>query len=594
MYLLRILGFLLPYRGRVGLAVFSVLAAGGFAMAMPQLIRWAVDFGIDGDGRRTLVVAAIAIVGTALFWGIFAFANSYLGEWLSQRVAYDVRNVIYDRMQRLSFAYHDGQQTGQLMSRATQDVEAVRWYVQFGVLRFSYVLLLLFAVLVIMLVTNWKLALIAWSFFPLIAWRSTVMTSTLRPLWLEVQNGLARITTVLQETLTGARVVKAFAREDYESGRFSREARAVYEVSYRSSRIQASNGPAMTGIWMLALAATLAFGGREIIGGHLSIGALGAFLLYLTLLQMPVRSLGWIIMVLTRAQSAAQRIYEILDTESAVSDRPGALDLRQVVGHVRFEAVSFGYDRLSPVLRGVDIDARPGQLVALIGPMGSGKSTVASLMPRFYDPTEGRICIDGHDIRDLSLASLRRAVGVVQQDVFLFSATIRDNISYGAVDASQESIEAAARAAHIHDFVAGLPDGYDSWVGERGVTLSGGQKQRIAIARTLLVNPRILVLDDSTSSVDMETERLIQQALLRLVEGRTTFVIAHRLWTVMRAHQILVVSDGRIVERGTHRELVERNGTYRKIYDLELSHQEEGRLILDGADGLAAKTVGRQ
>ena len=289
---------------------------------------------------------------------------------------------------------------------------------QFGVLRFSYVLLLLFAVLVIMLATNWKLALVAWSFFPLIAWRSTVMTSTLRPLWLEVQNGLARITTVLQETLTGARVVKAFAREDYESRRFSREARSVFEVSYRSSRIQAANGPAMTGIWMLALAATLAFGGREIIGGHLSIGALSAFLLYLTLLQMPVRSLGWIIMVLTRAQSAAQRIYEILDTKSAVSDRPGALDLRQVVGRVRFEAVSFGYDSLSPVLRGVDIDARPGQLVALIGPMGSGKSTVASLMPRFYDPTKGRICIDGHDIRDLSLASLRRAVGMVQQDVF--------------------------------------------------------------------------------------------------------------------------------------------------------------------------------
>ena len=594
MYLLRILGFLLPYKRRIGLAAFSVVASGGFAVAMPQLIRWAVDFGIDGDGRRTLVIAALAIVGTALLWGIFAFANSYLGEWLSQRVAYDVRNAIYDRMQRLSFAYHDSQQTGQLMSRATQDVEAVRWYVQFGVLRFSYVLLLLFAVLIIMLVTNWKLALVAWSVFPLIAWRSTVLTNTLRPLWLEVQDGLARITTVLQETLTGARVVKAFAREDYESRRFSREAQAVFEASYRSSRIQSANGPAMTGIWMLALAATLAFGGREVIEGHLSIGALSAFLLYLTLLQMPVRSLGWIIIVLTRAQSAAQRIYEILDAELTVSDRPGALDLRQAIGHVRFETVSFGYDRLSPVLKGVDINARPGQLVALVGPMGSGKSTVASLMPRFYDPAEGRICIDGHDIRDLSLLSLRRAVGLVQQDVFLFSATIRDNISYGAVDASQEDIEAAARAAHIHDFIAGLPGGYDSWIGERGVTLSGGQKQRIAIARTLLVNPRILVLDDSTSSVDMETERLIQQALLRLVKGRTTFVIAHRLWTVMRADQILVMRDGRIVERGSHRELLEHNGLYKKIYDLELSHQEEEQQMLDGVDGLAAaKTVGR-
>ena len=585
MYALRLLTFLRPYKRRVAIAVVALVGASGMVLAIPQLIRWAINYGLGAElvegelvtqgNTRTLAIAAVAVVAAAALRGAFTFIQTYLGEWISQRVAYDVRNRIYDRLQRLSYAYHDRQQTGQLMSRATQDVEAVRWFVHMGVLRFGYIILLLAAILVLMLVTNWKLALIAWAFMPFIAWRSTVMALSLRPLWMKVQEGLARLTTVLQEALTGARVVKAFARERYEGEKFRREAEALFADSYQSGRIQAFNSPMMTGFWLAAIAATLWFGGREVINGNLNLGELTAFLLYLTILNMPVRMLGWIVMIASRAQVSGQRIFEILDAESAVKEKPAAPQLQNVQGHVRFEGVSFGYDSISPVLKSVDLEAKPGQVIALMGPTGSGKTTVVNLMPRFYDVTSGRITIDGIDIRDVTLASLRRAIGTVQQDVFLFSATIRDNIAYGAVGATQEHIEAAARAAHIHDHIAGLPDGYDTWVGERGITLSGGQKQRIALARALLMDPRILILDDSTASVDTETEYIIQQTLAGLMQNRTTFVIAQRLRTVKMADEILVLDDGEIVERGSHHKLLRAGGLYRQIYDLELRDQEE-------------------
>jgi len=585
MYALRLLTFLRPYKRRVAIAVVALVGASGMVLAIPQLIRWAINYGLGAElvegelvtqgNTRTLAIAAVAVVAAAVLRGAFTFIQTYLGEWISQRVAYDVRNRIYDRLQRLSYAYHDRQQTGQLMSRATQDVEAVRWFIHMGVLRFGYIILLLAAILVLMLVTNWKLALIAWAFMPFIAWRSTVMALSLRPLWMKVQEGLARLNTVLQEALTGARVVKAFARERHEGEKFQGEAEALFGDSYHASRIQAFNSPMMTGFWLAAIAATLWFGGREVINGNLNLGELTAFLLYLTILNMPVRMLGWIVMIASRAQVSGQRIFEILDAESAVKEKPAAPQLQNVQGHVRFEGVSFGYDSISPVLKSVDLEAKPGQVIALMGPTGSGKTTVVNLMPRFYDVTSGRVTIDGIDIRDVTLASLRRAIGTVQQDVFLFSATIRDNIAYGAVGATQEHIEAAAEAAHIHDHIAGLPDGYDTWVGERGITLSGGQKQRIALARALLMDPRILILDDSTASVDTETEYMIQQTLAGLMQNRTTFVIAQRLRTVKMADEILVLDDGEIVERGSHHKLLRAGGLYRQIYDLELRDQEE-------------------
>jgi ABC-type multidrug transport system fused ATPase/permease subunit len=585
MYALRLLTFLRPYKKRAALTFVSVIGASGFVLAIPQLIRWGINFGLGAKvesgelvthgNTHTLIIASLAVIGAAALRGVFTFLQTYLGEWISQRVAYDVRNRIYDRLQRLSYAYHDRQQTGQLMSRATQDVEAVRWFIHMGVLRAGYILILLLAILVLMAVTNWQLTLVAWAFLPLIAWRSSVMALSLRPLWMKIQEGLARLTTVLQEALTGARVVKAFARERYEGEKFRREAEALFADSYHSGRIQALNSPMMTGLWLAAISVTLWFGGREVVNGSLNIGDLTSFLLYLTILNMPVRMLGWIIMIASRAQVSGQRIFEIIDAESAVKEKENAVDLKDVRGHVRFHDLSFSYDAISPVLSHVDLEAKPGQVIALMGPTGSGKTTIVNLMPRFYDPSAGSITIDGIDIRDATLSSLRRVIGTVQQDVFLFSATVRDNIAYGAVGATQEEIEAAARAAFIHDFIAALPDGYDTWVGERGITLSGGQKQRIAIARTLLRDPRILILDDSTSSVDTETEYLIQQTLAELMKSRTTFVIAQRLRTVKMADQILVLRDGEIVERGSHRQLLRKGGLYRQIYDLELRDQEE-------------------
>jgi ABC-type multidrug transport system fused ATPase/permease subunit len=461
------------------------------------------------------------------------------------------------------------------MSRATQDVEGVRIYVHMGFLRVIYVVVLLLVVLALMLMDNWRLALVSWAFLPLIAWRSVTVALRLRPVWLRVQDGLARLGTVLQENLSGVRVVKAFSREEHESEKFDVEARALFEDSYETNRQMAINVPIMTGLWALASVVTIWFGGHEIVAGRLTTGELTAFMLYLTLLQMPVRAVGWMVMIGARAQSAGERIYEILDAESAVKEKPVAQALDDVRGEVRFEDVSFGYDAISPVLRGVSFTARSGEVVALLGPTGSGKTTVVNLMPRFYDVTGGRITIDGVDIRDATLASLRQTIGIVQQDVFLFSDTIRENIAYGAVDASEEEIVRVAKAARIHDFIMSLPDGYDAWVGERGITLSGGQKQRVAIARTLLMDPPILILDDSTSSVDTETEYLIQQALSALMRGRTTFIIAQRLRTVKNADQILVLRDGRVVERGRHKELIQAGGHYREIYDLELRDQEE-------------------
>jgi ATP-binding cassette subfamily B protein len=417
--------------------------------------------------------------------------------------------------------------------------------------------------------------MISWIFIPITAALAIRFTSQLRPIMLRTQELQGRLGVVLQENLSGMRVVKAFGREGNEQQKFDTEASDLFDNSYASSKLQARYTPLLTGVWSLAMVATAWAGANQIANGDLTAGELAKFLLYLAMLQLPVRSIGFITMLWARAQSSGQRIYDILDAESAVQEKANAAELRDVRGHVRFESVAFGYDAISPVLRGVDIDARPGQVVALLGQTGSGKSTVVNLMPRFYDVTGGRITIDDVDIRDVTLASLRRTFGIVQQDVFLFSATIRENIAYGSPHASHDDVVHVAKLARVHEFIEQLPDGYDTWVGERGITLSGGQKQRISIARTLLLDPKILVFDDSTSSVDTQTEYLIQQALAELMKGRTTFVIAQRLRTVRTADQILVLKGGQIVERGRHEDLIEQDGLYRPIYDVELRDQEE-------------------
>ena len=580
--LLRLLSYAQPYWRIVLIAWLCVVGASAFMLLMPLLVQYAIDNGIDIDSegiavgeRQTLVWIGAAIVVISALRGAFAYGQTYVGEWLASRVAYDLRNDVYNHLQRLSFAYHDTAQTGQIMSRATQDVEAVRMLISFGVMRVAYMIILLVSVFIYMTYINWQLALVAGVFVVVVAGRSIIVSMRLRPIWMRVQDLQGRMGTVLQENLSGMRVVKAFAQEQQESIKFSKEAKDLFENSFAANRIQAFNQPLLTGIWMLAMVSVGWYGAYQIDQGTLTGGELGAFMFVLVILQMPVRMLGWIVMMFARAQSAGERIYDILDAESAVQEKPGAIEMKDVKGLVRFENVAFSYNAISPVLRGVDIEARPGEVVALLGPTGSGKSTVVNLMPRFYDVTGGRITIDGVDIRDMTIASLRANIGTVQQDVFLFSATIRDNIAYGAIDATQEEIEQAAKAARLHDYIVSQPDGYDTWVGERGITLSGGQRQRIVMARTLLTNPKILILDDSTSSVDTETEHLIQQALAEVMKDRTTFVIAQRLKTVQAADQILVLQDGQVVERGRHEELIEREGLYREIYDLELRDQEE-------------------
>jgi ATP-binding cassette subfamily B protein len=579
---IRLLSYARPYAGRVALVAIAMAGLTAFQLVGPLLLQYAIDSGLDLDDNdiahgnaRTLIIAGLLLIGAALARGFFQFWQTYTAEWLAQHTAYDIRNDIYEHLQRLSFAYHDKAQTGQIMQRATQDVEGVRMFISMGVIRLIYVVVLLTAVLTLMLRTDPWLALLSWAFIPPTAYLAVVFTSRLRPIMQRTQELQGELGVVLQENLSGMRVVKAFGREIFEQDKFNRDAERLFDNSYSSNRLMAKFTPLMSGIWSIAMVTTAWFGAYQINRGNLTPGELASFLFFLGMIQLPVRSIGWINMLWARAQTSGQRIYDILDAESAVQEKAGAIDLADVKGHVRFDHVSFGYDAISPVLRDVDIDARPGQIVALLGQTGSGKTTVVNLMPRFYDVTGGAITIDETDIRDVTLASLRRAFGIVQQDVFLFSATLRDNIAYGASNASDEDVVRAAKLARIHDFIMTLPDGYQTWVGERGVTLSGGQKQRISIARTLLLDPKILVFDDSTSSVDTQTEYEIQQALNELMKGRTTFVIAQRLRTVKSADQILVLKDGQIVERGRHEELIERNGLYRQIYDVELRDQEE-------------------
>jgi len=577
----RLFGLLKKYWGWAAISFVLLILSTLMALAIPDFLRRAIDMGVTARDTHVLLMMGLAIIGASILRGIFAFAQGYLSEFIGQKVAYDLRNSLYDRIQRLSFAFHDKAQTGQLMSRATQDVEAVRMFVAMGSVRTVYVLATVLTIAGILLVQDWQLALITMAVLPPVAFIAIKMGTRLRPIWLRIQQEMALMSIVLQEALSGIRVVKVFSRQRYETAKFEKEALKIYDDTLASAKIQAFSGPIMTLLFGLSSAAIIWFGGNQIIHGRLTVGGLTQFYFYGAMLAMPVRMLGFMVNMVSRGISAGERIFEILDTESAVREKPNAVPMTAVKGLVRFDNVSFHYDTMNPyeptanVLENVNLEAKPGEMVALLGATGSGKTTLVNLIPRFYDISSGKITIDGVDIRDVTLASLRRNIGMVQQDVFLFSATIRDNIAYGAVEATPDRIITAARTAQLHEFVSTLPEGYDTWVGERGVTLSGGQRQRLAIARTLLLDPRILILDDATSSVDTETEFLLQKALRELMKGRTTFVIAQRLQTVKDADQILVLHRGKIAERGTHQQLLREGKIYPEIYELQLRAQEE-------------------
>ena len=611
--LIRITGIAWHHPLRMVLAYSSFLAAIGFSLLMPLLFRGAINH-ITGTAtdRQTwldpfanlvlsaftavvggqthlqvLLVFALALLVTTLIRGFSDFARTYTTDSLSHKVVYDLRNLIYDKLQHLSFAFHDKEHTGNLMSKATSDVEAVRRWVNMGLIRSLEVILLVILITTLLVTLNWRLALISLVFVPFLVVRSSLVLGKLRAMWLHVQEVMGELTTKLQENLVGIHVVKAFASEEFEKRRYELKAQELRREYYQSERLQGVNSSWLTLYFTLALGLILWYGGWEVIRGNLTPGGLAAFVLLLNRLTFPIRASAQIINSFARAISSGRRIFDVLDAQSPVEEKPDAKVLSRGEGHVRFDQVSFSYDSRVPALKELNIDAAPGQVTAILGAPGSGKSTIVNLLPRFYDVTAGSVSIDGEDIRDLTLESLRRNVGIVQQDVFLFSANIRDNIAYGVATSSHEDVVQAAKIAQLHDYIMSLPDGYDTWVGERGATLSGGQRQRLSIARTILIDPPVLILDDSTSSVDVETERLIHRAMAEVVKGRTTFVIAHRLSTVRQANLILVLRDGKIVEQGTHQELVNHGGIYQEIYELQLRPQEEVMLdaVVAGDNG---------
>jgi ATP-binding cassette subfamily B protein len=576
----RIIGIALQHKWRLIGAYISMLGALISFVIMPKIFGDAIDSIAEmletGVYDQTAMLTIVGIIlGLGVIRGALSYFQTYLGESLSQMVSFDLRNLLYDHVQHMSFGFHDRHHTGAIMSRAITDVENIRMFINMGLVRTPYFLLLFIGVATILFVQDWRLGLISASFMPVVMIYSAMIRLKMRNIWLIVQEKMAEMSTVLQENFTGIRVVKAFAAEPHEEAKFERRNQEVATHYIEAEKMRASSTSFMLFTFLLAMGMILFFGGRRVIAGEMSPGELASFIFYLQTLQMPVRMAGWLVNSYARAASAGQRLFEILDTESPVQEEPNARSLQRPRGHVVFEDVTFSYDDTKRVLRNFDLDAKPGQVIALLGAPGSGKSSVVNLIPRFYDVTGGRITIDGNDIRNVSLKSLRQNIGIVQQDVYLFATSIRENIAYGNVEASDDMIERSAKIAQMHEFIGSLPAGYDTHVGERGATLSGGQRQRMSIARAVLLDPPVLILDDSTSSVDARTEELIRRAMEAVMQGRTTFVIAHRLSTVHRADSIIVMKDGKIAEQGTHQELLEYNGLYREIYDLQLRPQEE-------------------
>ena len=598
--LLRITKITWQFRSRLILAYLSFFAAVGISLLIPQIFGEAIDklvaVGRDGVDAKSVATAtllwfALALLGASILRGFMDFARTYCTDSLSQKVSYVIRNQFYDKLQHLSFAYHDKEHTGDLMSKATADVEAIRRFVNMGLVRALEVVVRTVALLFILIFMNWELTLISLVFVPFIIIRSSMVMGRLRTMWLRVQERMGEAVTILQENLVGIHVVKAFGSEQYEKEKFARKAQEVREEYFQSERLQGTNSAWMTFFFTSGMGLILWYGGWEVIKGDLSAGGLAKFILYLNQLTFPIRMSSFIINSFSRAISSGSRLFDVLDAESPVVEKREARILERANGKVEFEDISFAYEGRMPALQNINISAKPSQITAILGAPGSGKSTIVNLLPRFYDVSKGRITIDDQDIRDFSLDSLRRNVGIVQQDVFLFSANIHDNIAYGVKDATRENVIRAAQIAQLHEHIESLEDGYDTWVGERGSTLSGGQRQRLSIARSILIDPPVLILDDSTSSVDVQTERMIHQAMVNVMKNRTTFVIAHRLSTVREADLIVVLKDGQIAEQGTHEELLSAKGIYQEIYELQLQPQEE--LLLDASlpQTNASKTV---
>ena len=579
---LRCLGYLRPYWAYSAAAYLLLMLNNGVSFVQPLIIRDVVDRGIRGGDLVAIQKGTLILLGLTLIKGGFTFLYGRWTEIASQNVAYDLRNAIHEKLQSLSFSYHDRAETGQLLTRAISDVDRVRFLTGRALVSLSQLLVLVLGIAVCLMTMHLRLALLTMTVVPFLVLAALNFGRQYRPLFRAIQQQVSNLTTRLEQNLRGARVVAAFAQEQAEIQRLNEENAGLLGLNLLAGRMRALFLPLLSFLGSVGTVFVLLYGGQLAIRGDLTIGELVAFIAYVSQLLVPTRRLGLIISAVAQASASGTRIFEILDTQSEVEDLPGARPLEGVRGEVRFENVSFSYFGRHQVLRDITFQARPGEVVALLGATGSGKSSVISLIPRFYDPTAGRILIDGNDIRDVTINSLRDRIGIVLQDTTLFVGTVRENISFGRPDASEAEIVAAARAACAHEFIVEMPDQYDTRVGERGVTLSGGQKQRIAIARAILKNPRVLILDDATSSVDTATEALIQQALANLMKGRTSFVIAQRLSTIRQADQVLVLHKGRIVGHGVrtegqtaHEQLLRTSGLYAEIYYRQLRPQED-------------------
>jgi ATP-binding cassette subfamily B protein len=545
-------------------------------LVLPAIIRQVIDIGLTGSDSTFLVQAALVLLGLGILRSLLAYGQRYIGEWISHHVAYDLRNKLYNHIQHLTFSFHDRTQSGQLISRTIEDVRSVQRFTGQGIAELVKVLMLFAGIVTLLLIDNWQLALIGLSPMVPLVLATTRFGQRISAFFLAIDNALGELSSRLQENVSGVQVVRAFAREPHEIERFDEANRDLYSARITVIGEWSKIMPSTMLLITISTILILWFGGQMVIEGSMTLGEIVAFNSYLLLLSQPAQMLAWLVNSAGEASAGLARSMEILEQEPEIQSPPNAFTLPTIQGRVEFDGVSLQYlGESAYALKDLNILVEPNQIVALIGSTGSGKTSLVNLIPRFYDVTEGQVLIDGVDVRTSNLESLRRQIGIVLQTSRLFSASIEENIAYGRPEAGMEDVIAAAEAAQAHEFITSMPDGYETVVGERGVTLSGGQRQRVAIARALLLDPRILILDDSTASVDVQTEHLIQKALARLMQGRTTFVIAQRLSTVRRSNKILVLDQGQVVERGSHEELLELDGHYRHIYDLQFRGQEE-------------------
>ncbi|MBE9473656.1 MAG: ABC transporter ATP-binding protein [Chloroflexi bacterium] len=576
--LLRLRTFVRPYWKQVVLALFAIIALTLISLTVPLIIRQVIDQGLVEKDAQLLITAALILLGIGIASAVLIFWQRYLTERIAAQVGYDLRNRLYDHIQHLTFTYHDHAQTGQLISRTIEDVRSIERFTGNGIVELIHLFLLFTGIVTLLFVANPRLAIIALlPMIPLI-----LMTSNfgrrISDYFLAVDNSLGELSSRLQENVLGVQVVRAFAREPYEIERFNHANRILYNARITVIGEWFKIMPTSHLLVILSTILILWFGGQLVLAGEMTIGEVVAFNSYLLMLAEPARQLTWLVNMAGEAVAGVNRTFEVLDHVPEIQSPPDPVSLPQLSGRVELKDVALAYQgEATHALCEINLAVEPNQVIALIGPAGSGKTSLVNLIPRFYDVNQGAVLVDGIDVRHVDLVTLRKQIGIVLQTSLLFSSSIRENIAYGRPDASEVEIVEAAKAAQAHDFILSFPAGYDTVIGERGVTLSGGQRQRVAIARALLMDPRILILDDSTSSVDLGTEHLIQKALWRLMEGRTTFIIAHRLSTVRRADLILVMDSGQILERGVHLDLLKQGGLYREIYDLQLRDQEKFR-----------------